>query len=166
MADFQEMLDFPPTPKLDVFGKLDPVKATAAEMRGQEIFGGKGQCASCHQPPFYTDNLMHNLQTERFFKPVMINRMMAIADGPIKTFPLPGEVERIQYHLITRFSVLCLTRRVVHAFPWKCGHSQERSRGASDLPMPIAIAIRRNLDSRKLTPVVRCSGICRLNGFR
>jgi cytochrome c peroxidase len=38
-------------------------------MRGQEVFFGKGQCASCHQPPFYTDNLMHNLQTERFFKP-------------------------------------------------------------------------------------------------
>src|ERR1700726_52710 len=90
MADFQEMLDFPPAPKLDVFGKLDPTKATAAEMRGQEIFVGKGQCASCHQPPFYTDNLMHNLQTERFFKPVMINRMMAIGDGPIKTFPLRG----------------------------------------------------------------------------
>src|SRR5215469_3048177 len=28
MADFQEMLDFPPAPKLDVFGKLDPAKAT------------------------------------------------------------------------------------------------------------------------------------------
>jgi mono/diheme cytochrome c family protein len=50
MADFQEILDFPPAPKLDVFGKLDPAKATAAEMRGQEV--GKGQCASCHQPPF------------------------------------------------------------------------------------------------------------------
>jgi cytochrome c peroxidase len=50
MADFQEMLDFPPAPKLDVFGKLDPAKATQAEMRGQDIFFGKGQCASCHQP--------------------------------------------------------------------------------------------------------------------
>jgi cytochrome c peroxidase len=90
MTEFQEILDFPPAPKLNVFGKLDPAKATAAEMRGQEIFLGKGQCASCHQPPFYTDNLMHNLQTERFFKPVMINNMMAIGDGPIKTFPLRG----------------------------------------------------------------------------
>jgi cytochrome c peroxidase len=90
MTEFQEILDFPPAPKLNVFGNLDPAKATAAEMRGQEIFLGKGQCASCHQPPFYTDNLMHNLQTERFFKPVMINNMMAIGDGPIKTFPLRG----------------------------------------------------------------------------
>jgi cytochrome c peroxidase len=33
---------------------------------------------------------MHNLRTERFFKPRMINGMMASADGPIKTFPLRG----------------------------------------------------------------------------
>ena len=32
---FEEMLDFPPAPKLDLFGKLDPSKATPAEMRGQ-----------------------------------------------------------------------------------------------------------------------------------
>src|SRR5467141_2651514 len=44
MAEFQEELGFPPAPKLDVFGKLDPSKATAAELRGQEIFFGKGQC--------------------------------------------------------------------------------------------------------------------------
>lgn len=31
-----------------------------------------------------------NLQTERFFKPAMINHMMAIGDGSIKTFPLQG----------------------------------------------------------------------------
>ena len=33
---------------------------------------------------------MHNLQAERFYKPRMINGMMASADGPIKTFPLRG----------------------------------------------------------------------------
>ena len=38
----------------------------------------------------YTDNLMHNLRVERFFKPQMINGRMASADGPIKTFPLRG----------------------------------------------------------------------------
>lgn len=31
---------------------------------------------------------MHNLQVERFYKPVMINGLMASTDGPIKTFPL------------------------------------------------------------------------------
>jgi cytochrome c peroxidase len=90
MAEFQELLDFPPAPKLDLYGKLDPKKATAAELHGQEIFFGKGMCATCHTGPYYTDNLMHNLKTERFYKPVMINGMMASADGPIKTFPLRG----------------------------------------------------------------------------
>jgi cytochrome c peroxidase len=90
MAEFEELLDFSPAPKLNVFGKLDPAKATAAELHGQDVFFGKGQCASCHQPPFYTDNFMHNLQAERFYKPQMINGMMATADGPIKTFPLRG----------------------------------------------------------------------------
>jgi cytochrome c peroxidase len=90
MAEFQEILDFPPASKLDVFGKLDPAMASPAELRGQEIFFGKGQCATCHVPPYYTDNLMHNLKVERFYKPVMINNMMASADGPIKTFPLRG----------------------------------------------------------------------------
>ena len=90
MAEFQELLDFPPAPKLDVFGKLDPTKASEAEMRGQAIFFGKGQCAACHVPPYYTDNLMHNLKTERFFKPQLVNGRMASADGPIKTFPLRG----------------------------------------------------------------------------
>jgi cytochrome c peroxidase len=90
MSDFEEMLDFPPAPKLDLFGKLDPAKATPAEMHGQEVFFGKGQCASCHQPPYYTDNLMHDLQTERFFKPELINYAMEVGDGKIKTFPLRG----------------------------------------------------------------------------
>jgi cytochrome c peroxidase len=97
MADFEEMLDFPPAPKLDVFGKLDPAKATPAEMRGQEIFFGKGQCASCHQPPYYTDNLMHDLKTERFFKPEMINYVMEVGDGNIKTFPLRGVKDNPPY---------------------------------------------------------------------
>jgi len=90
MAEFQELLDFPPAPKLGIFGTLDPKKATESELRGQEIFFGKGKCGICHPAPYYTDNLMHNLKTERFYKPRMINGRMASADGPIKTFPLRG----------------------------------------------------------------------------
>ncbi len=82
MAEFQALLDFPPAPKLDLFGKLDPGKATAAELRGQEVFFGKGQCSACHTPPFYTDNLMHNLQVERFFKPQMVNGRFATRGRP------------------------------------------------------------------------------------
>jgi cytochrome c peroxidase len=90
MAEFQGLLDFPPAPKLNVLGRLDAQKATDAEKRGQELFFGKAQCATCHLPPYYTDNLMHNLRTERFYKPRMVNGRMASADGPIKTFPLRG----------------------------------------------------------------------------
>jgi cytochrome c peroxidase len=90
MAEFQELLDFPPAPKLNVLGKLDPQKASESETRGQQLFFGKAQCSTCHPAPYYTDGLMHNLKTERFYKPVMINGRMATSDGPIKTFPLRG----------------------------------------------------------------------------
>ncbi len=90
MAEFQALLDFPPAPKLDLYGKLDPKKATESELRGQGIFFGKANCGICHPAPYYTDNLMHNLKTERFYKPKMINGRYASADGPIKTFTCRG----------------------------------------------------------------------------
>ena len=90
MAEFQALLDFSPAPKLGINGKLDAKKASESEMRGQQLFFGKANCGSCHPAPYYTDNLMHNLKTERFYKTRMINGRMASADGPIKTFPLRG----------------------------------------------------------------------------
>lgn len=90
MGEFQNILDFPPAPKLDIYGNLCQKKATAEEKRGEILFNGKAKCAVCHPAPYYTDNLMHNLKTERFYKPQMINGRMASADGPIKTFPLRG----------------------------------------------------------------------------
>src|SRR4029077_16862725 len=56
----------------------------------QALFFGKAQCATCHAPPYYTDNSMHNLQTGRFYEPVLIRGAMTTSDGPIKTFPLRG----------------------------------------------------------------------------
>jgi cytochrome c peroxidase len=90
MAEFQSILDFPPAPKLGIDGRLDPQKATESEMRGQALFFGKANCGSCHSAPYYTDNSMHNLKAERFYKPRMINGRITSADGPIKTFPLRG----------------------------------------------------------------------------
>jgi cytochrome c peroxidase len=90
MAEFQEILDFPPAPKLDVFAHLDRTKASPAEMRGEQLFFGKARCAECHPAPLFTDNFMHDLQTERFYEPAMINGRMATAGGPTKTFPLRG----------------------------------------------------------------------------
>ena len=90
MAEVQALLDFPPAPKLDLFGRLDSDQATPQELLGEELFFGKAKCATCHVPPYYTDNLMHNLRTERFYHPREYNGRMASADGPIKTFPLRG----------------------------------------------------------------------------
>lgn len=90
MSEFQSILDFPPAPKLNIYGKLDATKATKAELRGEAVFSGKAQCATCHPAPYYTDNTMHNLKTERFFKPQMVNGRYASVDGSIKTFPLRG----------------------------------------------------------------------------
>ena len=90
MAEFQDLMDFPPAPKLNILGKLDPKKATEQELRGQTLFNGKAQCSVCHPAPYYTDNSMHNLRAERFFKEQMINGRKASADGPIKTFALRG----------------------------------------------------------------------------
>jgi cytochrome c peroxidase len=97
MAEMEKLLDFPPAPKLRVDGKLDPKKASEPEMRGQTLFFGKAQCATCHAPPYYTDNLMHNLRAERFYKPKLVNGMVMSADGPIKTFPLRGIKESPPY---------------------------------------------------------------------
>jgi cytochrome c peroxidase len=97
MAEMQKLLDFPPAPKVRVDGRLDPKKANEAEMRGQTLFFGKAQCASCHAPPYYTDNSMHNLRAERFYKPRLVNGMVMSADGPIKTFPLRGIKESPPY---------------------------------------------------------------------
>jgi len=92
MAQMQNIIDFPPAPKLDPFGRLDPKKATEQELRGEQVFMGKGRCAECHIPTMsFMDNNMHDLKLERFYKVGQTsNDMVAIPDGPIKTFTLRG----------------------------------------------------------------------------
>jgi cytochrome c peroxidase len=82
MAQMQNMLDFPPAPKLMLDGHLDPDKATPAELRGEKLFFGKAECAVCHPAPFYLDNNMHDLHLERFVKDG--------GEGPMKAFTLRG----------------------------------------------------------------------------
>ena len=82
MAQFQNMLDVPPAPKLDPMGRLDRTKATRSEMAGEDIFYNKGKCAGCHPPPFFLDQQMHDLKLERFTREP--------GDGPMKTFALRG----------------------------------------------------------------------------
>jgi cytochrome c peroxidase len=99
MSEVQELLDFPPAPGLGWDGKLDPRKfaADSPEGRGEALFFGKARCATCHPAPFYTDNLMHDLKVDRFYKTQTINGMVATKQGPIKTFPLRGIKESPPY---------------------------------------------------------------------
>jgi cytochrome c peroxidase len=90
MAEFLALLDFPPAPKLDIYGELDKAKAAPDELRGAELFNGKARCVACHTAPYYTDNSMHDLRAERFYKKELVDGMMMAHDGPIKTFPLRG----------------------------------------------------------------------------
>jgi len=96
MAEVQRLLDFPPAPKLDELGRLTS-RATAAERRGEALFRDKARCVECHSGSHFTDNSMHDLQLERFFKPRVINDLVANQDGPIKTFTLRGIKESPPY---------------------------------------------------------------------
>ncbi|HTU91809.1 MAG TPA: cytochrome B6 [Gemmataceae bacterium] len=99
MAEMQELFDFPPAPGLSWDGKLDRKKfgSDTLEIQGQKLFFGKAQCATCHPAPFYTDNLMHDLKVERFYKTQTHNGLVATSQGPIKTFPLRGIKESPPY---------------------------------------------------------------------
>lgn len=99
MAEVQSLLDFPPAPGLSWDGKLDPAQfaADSPEMRGQQVFFGKARCGECHPAPYYTDNSMHDLSVERFYKTQTHNDHVATAQGPIKTFPLRGIKESPTY---------------------------------------------------------------------
>jgi cytochrome c peroxidase len=92
MAQTQNILDFPPAPKLlpNASGRLDPAQATEQEKLGEQVFFGKGQCATCHAPPHFLDDRMHDLKIERFHDEQSINDQWIHADGPIKTFTLRG----------------------------------------------------------------------------
>ncbi len=82
MGDFNAILDFPPAPKLSPLMRLYTDRATPQELRGEALFHGKAQCSACHYGPAFTDDYLHDLQVERFYK--------GRPEGPIKTFPLRG----------------------------------------------------------------------------
>ncbi len=89
MAQAQNMLDFPPAPKLNRLGRLDTSKATQQELAGEKLFFGKAQCGVCHPAPFFLDDKMHDLRLEEF--------LPEPGDGPIKTFTLRGIKESPPY---------------------------------------------------------------------
>jgi cytochrome c peroxidase len=92
MGQMQNIIDFPPAPKLGPLGHLDPTKATQRELAGEQLFLGKARCTECHNPQTaFMDNAMHDLKLERFFQPGQtVNGLVELPDGPIKTFTLRG----------------------------------------------------------------------------
>jgi cytochrome c peroxidase len=98
MAQMQNILDFPPAPKLDVFGRLIPEESSLLEKKGETVFYGKGKCASCHPGPFFTDNEMHDMNFGRFYEIENIRGQRNLPDGPIKSFTLRGIKDSPPYH--------------------------------------------------------------------
>jgi cytochrome c peroxidase len=92
MAQMQNIIDFPPAPKLDALNRLDRSRATQQELAGEQVFMGKGHCAECHVPATtFMDNNMHDLKLERFYRVGQVmNDLVTLPDGPIKTFTLRG----------------------------------------------------------------------------
>jgi cytochrome c peroxidase len=92
MAQMQNIIDFPPAPKLDPLGHLDPSQATEQELAGEKVFVGKGRCGECHIPQTaFMDNNMHDLKLERFYEiGHTVNDLVMLPDGAIKTFTLRG----------------------------------------------------------------------------
>jgi cytochrome c peroxidase len=92
MAQMQNIIDFPPAPKLDPLKRLDPRTATARELAGERIFMDKGRCAECHIPrESFLDHQMHDLKLERFYRVgQVVNDFVPMPDGPIKTLTLRG----------------------------------------------------------------------------
>jgi cytochrome c peroxidase len=82
MGDFCAIIDNAPAPKLGPLMRLIPERASAQELRGEELFHTKAKCAVCHYGPQFTDDYMHDLQVERFYK--------GRPEGPVKTFGLRG----------------------------------------------------------------------------
>ncbi|MEX2173675.1 MAG: cytochrome B6 [Pirellulaceae bacterium] len=91
MAQFQNMLDFPPAPKLDSStGRLYADQASPGELRGEKLFFGKAKCDLCHPAPAFMDQQMHDLHLEKFLADEP-------GDGPIKSFTLRGIKESPPY---------------------------------------------------------------------
>ncbi len=84
MAQMQNMLDFPPAPKLNsVTGRLDASKATEAELRGEQLFFGKASA------PAATPAAVLSRPPDARPAPRAVPQDEP-GDGPIKTFTLRG----------------------------------------------------------------------------
>jgi len=116
MAQMQNIIDFPPTPKLDAFNRLNAARATPQELAGEKVFLGQGRCAECHMPQeSFMDHQMHDLKLERFYRVgQVVNDFALMPDGPIfKTLTLRGIRDSPPYLHDRRLPTLAGHRRVL-----------------------------------------------------
>ena len=88
-----------PARAMGLDGKLDPKKFAADSPRcaARSCSSARHSAPPATRPRYYTDNPMHDLKVERFYKTQTINGLVATAQGPIKTFPLRGIKESPPY---------------------------------------------------------------------
>ena len=60
IAAYERLLSCGPS-RFDAFMHGDTTALTESEQRGAALFVGKGQCASCHSGPFFSDQSFHNV---------------------------------------------------------------------------------------------------------
>jgi cytochrome c peroxidase len=68
--------------RYDRYATGDSAALTASEVKGLGIFFGKGNCASCHGGPLFTDNKFHNLGLPQFGPNVPATDLGRLADVP------------------------------------------------------------------------------------
>ena len=94
MAQMQNIIDFPPAPKLDPFGPARPgARRREQELAGEKVFLGKGRCAECHVPQHVVHGPTDARPEARALLPRRARRSTTssrMPDGPIKTFTLRG----------------------------------------------------------------------------
>ena len=85
MAELQELARLPAArPALGWDGKLEPAKIRgrhARDTRSRIYSSAKHSAAPVTRRPYYTDNSMHNLQVERFYKTQTHNGLVATSQG-------------------------------------------------------------------------------------
>ena len=100
MAQMQNMIDFPPAPKLDPIGPARPEQGDASRSwPARRCSSARAAARDCHMPQTaFIDNQMHDLKLERFYKVGQtVNELVMLPDGPIKTFTLRGIKDRPPY---------------------------------------------------------------------
>ena len=74
MAEFQELLDFPPAPKLGLDGKLDPAQGRPSRScAARSCSSARPSARPATRRRTTPTTSMHNLKVERFYKPQTIN---------------------------------------------------------------------------------------------